>query len=119
MTPRYATEELALMMPTSLATYFNPNSDRNGGYEFSDSFNSNYFAVDARDAKAPGLFARIGAWLRRRAAMDELAGLTDHELADIGLSRGDLAMAFDPNFVAQHNAERFGGQKQNGRIQLA
>ena len=51
--------------------------------------------------------------------MDELAGLTDHELSDIGLNRGDLSMAFDPNFVAQHNSERFGATKQTGRIQLA
>ena len=119
MTPRYATEELALMMPTSLSTYFNPNSDRNAGYEFANTYNNQYFDVDARDAKTPGIFARVASWLRRRAAMDELAGLTDHELADIGLSRGDLSMAFDPNFVAQHNSDRFGGQKQSSRIQLA
>jgi hypothetical protein len=111
MTVRYATEELALMMPTSLSNYFTP-SDSGLAREYP----AYYF--NAEPAR-PGIVARIGSWLKRRAAVSELAALTDHELADIGLSRGDLAVAFDQGFVAQRNAERFGTKLQTGRIQHA
>jgi uncharacterized protein YjiS (DUF1127 family) len=40
------------------------------------------------------IFARvarpIAEWRDRRAAYDELAGLDDHMLADIGICRGDI-----------------------------
>jgi uncharacterized protein YjiS (DUF1127 family) len=62
-----------------------------------------------------GLFARIGMairWLadlpRRQAALDELASLSEHELADIGLTRTDLPRLFDPEFVAERNRQRLG-----------
>jgi uncharacterized protein YjiS (DUF1127 family) len=56
-------------------------------------------AIQERDAK-------IGSWIRnmfraiaqypaRRRVMDELSMLTDRELADIGLSRGDIGRVFD------------------------
>jgi uncharacterized protein YjiS (DUF1127 family) len=41
---------------------------------------------------------------RRQVAMDELKGLTDHELADIGLSRADIHRVFDPRFTAERRA---------------
>ena len=47
--------------------------------------------------------ADLGQWLsempRRRAVLTELSGLSDHELADIGLSRADLPRVFDPEFA--------------------
>ena len=50
------------------------------------------------------------AWLAARRAneeaVNELARLSDHELADIGLVRSDLLRVNDPEFVATHNAER-------------
>ena len=62
-----------------------------------------------------GLFARIGSamrWLadlpRRRAALDELGSLSEHELADIGLTRADLPRLFDPEFVDERNRQRHG-----------
>jgi uncharacterized protein YjiS (DUF1127 family) len=69
------------------------------------------------DVLAPtreGIFAktvsRVGAWfneaLRRRAVTSELAMLSDHELADIGLSRGDIPRVFDRSFVASRSAPR-------------
>ncbi len=69
------------------------------------------------DVLAPiqdGVFAktmsRVGAWfneaLRRRAVTNELAMLSDHELADIGLSRGDIPRVFDRAFVATRSAPR-------------
>ncbi len=111
MTVRYATEELALMMPTSLSNYFTP-SDSGYGQEYPAYY---YNSGTAR----PGIVARIGAWLKRRAAVHELATLTDHELADIGLSRGDLVVAFDQGFVSKRNAERFGTKLPAGRLQHA
>jgi len=53
---------------------------------------------------------RVGAWfgeaVRRRAVTSELAMLSDHELADIGLSRGDIPRVFDRAFVATRMAPR-------------
>jgi uncharacterized protein YjiS (DUF1127 family) len=69
--------------------------------------------VVARVPARRGLFARMAAavaWLiempRRRAVLEELATLTDHELADIGLSRVDLNRVFDPAFAAERQRAR-------------
>ena len=55
-----------------------------------------------------GPFARFTAWLsdmpRRRQVLNELRSLSDHELADIGLSRGDLHRVFEPDFVATYRS---------------
>jgi uncharacterized protein YjiS (DUF1127 family) len=70
-------------------------------------------AAAARDAAlAAGLrraFSGIGRFLatlgttllefpERRATFERLHALSDRELADIGLSRGDLSRVFDPDF---------------------
>jgi uncharacterized protein YjiS (DUF1127 family) len=79
---------------------------------------SHYFEDDSDctvqpEPTAGGLFARIGTvvrWLadlpRRHAALDELNSLSEHELADIGLTRADLPRLFDPEFVAERNRDR-------------
>ena len=36
------------------------------------------------------------AWRRDRVALAELVSMSDHELMDIGMTRSDLARAFDP-----------------------
>ncbi len=36
------------------------------------------------------LWERVGAWRQRRAAVAELSGLSDRELADIGVSRQEI-----------------------------
>ena len=58
-----------------------------------------------------GVFARlaaVGQWMaeapRRRAVLDELSALSDHELADIGLARNDLSRVFDPAFAQSRRA---------------
>jgi uncharacterized protein YjiS (DUF1127 family) len=52
----------------------------------------------------------VGTWLsdklKRRAVTNELAMLSDHELADIGLSRADIPRVFDRAFVATRSAPR-------------
>ena len=55
-----------------------------------------------------GPVARLMAWLsdmpRRRQVLNELRSLSDHELADIGLSRGDLHRVFEPDFVSTYRS---------------
>jgi uncharacterized protein YjiS (DUF1127 family) len=41
----------------------------------------------------PSLFEKFSAWRDRRAATRELSGLSDRELADIGLTRQEIASA--------------------------
>jgi uncharacterized protein YjiS (DUF1127 family) len=46
---------------------------------------------------------------RRQAVLEELSALSDRELADIGLNRGDLPRVFDPAFAkARYKAGRAG-----------
>ena len=42
----------------------------------------------------------VREWFRRQAVLHEMEMMTDRELADIGLSRGDLPRVFDPAFAA-------------------
>jgi uncharacterized protein YjiS (DUF1127 family) len=55
-------------------------------------------AMQDRDAKIGrwfrNLFRAVAEYPRRRRVMDELSMLTDRELADIGLSRGDIHRVF-------------------------
>lgn len=51
---------------------------------------------------------RIAAWRERRAVTDRLSKMSDHELADIGLSRAQIHCAFDPEFArAQYMSGRW------------
>lgn len=91
MNARVAKEEIALLMPTTLASYADT-------------------AYTAPAETAPTGFARAIAWLldlpRRRAVLSELSALSDHELSDIGLSRTELSRVFDPEFAARRADHR-------------
>ena len=89
-------EHIALLMSDSL-TYRTPGVEE----------------VAPRPAAA-GLLGRLraaAAYLvslpQRRAVLDELSILTDRELADIGLNRGELGRVFDPRFA--ESRRRTGG----------
>jgi uncharacterized protein YjiS (DUF1127 family) len=41
----------------------------------------------------------LASWPRRRATYESLRSLSDRELADIGIARGDIARVFEPDFV--------------------
>lgn len=76
------------------------------------NYNSNSMPPTGADT-GPGMFARVARvlnWVadmpRRRAVMAELNNLSDHELADIGLSRSEMARVFDPDFAAERAAHR-------------
>jgi uncharacterized protein YjiS (DUF1127 family) len=97
MNAQVAKEEIALLMPNTLSHYFKEEVEY----------------MPQPEAKGPGLLGRLAAVLRwiaelpqRRAVVDELSALTDHELADIGLTRSEVAQVFDPTFAAQRNGER-------------
>ena len=95
MNVRVAKEELELLLPTTMSHYFHDEPMQ--------------AAVPA--VRRPGLFARMWQWLvempKRRAVLDELNMLSDHELADIGLNRSELPRVFDPSFVAERNTMRY------------
>jgi uncharacterized protein YjiS (DUF1127 family) len=49
-----------------------------------------------------GLGKRIAMWRERRAAVGALSGMSDRELADIGLSRSQIYDVFGPGFAREH-----------------
>ncbi len=61
-------------------------------------------------APGAGLLSRAANTVRtfwsRTATINELRGLTDYELADIGLNRGNIHRAFDPGFAAEYARRR-------------
>jgi len=89
-----AKEQIALLMSDSL-TY------RSTVVEGTDG------TIATANPAPRSLFQRIGSLVsallampRRRAVLDELASLSDRELADIGLNRAELSHVFDPRFAA-------------------
>jgi uncharacterized protein YjiS (DUF1127 family) len=97
MHTRVAKEELAILLPNTMSHYFQDEPA---------------YTAEPQVSR-PGLLAHLRAALRwiaempkRRAVMDELSMLSDHELADIGLSRSDLPYVFDPAFAADRAAQR-------------
>ena len=85
-----AKEQIALLMSDSL-TYRAPRVEAG-------------FSTPRPEARGPLAWLRAGvahlaSLPRRRAVLDELAMLTDRELADIGLNRGELGRVFDPRFA--------------------
>ena len=94
MNMRVAKEEMALMMPASLSNYSTTLPFQQDDTSSRRSLGEIVGAVVRWVAELP----------RRRAMLDELASLSDHELSDIGLNRADLPRVFDPAFAAQRNA---------------
>jgi uncharacterized protein YjiS (DUF1127 family) len=64
-----------------------------------------------------GLFRHIGdglafvvegfkSWAAKQITLSEMDVMTDRELADIGLNRGDVPHVFDAEFAADHSRGR-------------
>ena len=51
---------------------------------------------------ASAVAERYAAWNARRVAIEELGGMTDRELADIGLSRADIPRVTEKEFAEEH-----------------
>ena len=98
-----AKEQIALLMSDSL-TYRTPAVEGTDG-TIADPRPSGLSRLAASLRRA---VAAIIEMPRRRAVLDELALLTDRELADIGLNRAELNRVFDPRF-AQTRARNFMG----------
>lgn len=65
--------------------------------------------ADAQTGSSRSVFGVIGqalaaigtalaTWPERRATYEKLRRLTDRELADIGIARGDITRVFEPDF---------------------
>ncbi|MCX7380753.1 MAG: DUF1127 domain-containing protein [Alphaproteobacteria bacterium] len=97
MSAQVSKESIALMMPNRLGHYFRDEP------EF----------MTRPEVPRLDIFGAVWALLmwvvqtpRRRAVLDELNTLSEHELADIGLSRSEVTRIFDPSFAAERNAQR-------------
>lgn len=61
-------------------------------------------AIDGLRSLVKGAVAKVSAYLEFRRTYDVLSGMTDRELDDIGISRGDIAdvaRGYDPRPQAQ------------------
>jgi uncharacterized protein YjiS (DUF1127 family) len=111
MSMRIAKEEMAIMMPGSIGHYFKDDLSE----------------MPATQPRRASIFARIAGGLaylaelpRRRAVLQELYSLSDHELADIGLTRSELPMVFDADFAAARDEAKAANQNaRSGRAVAA
>lgn len=103
MTAHVSKEELGLMLPGTMSHYFQDEPE-----------------IIREPVLGAGLFTRLGAWVSAFAARhligDDVAGLTDAQLADIGLTRSDATRAYDATFAADYNRGRVQAQLDVGRV---
>lgn len=101
MTAHVSKEQLGLMLPGTMSHYFRDEPE--------------YL-----EAPRPGLLARLCTamfgWISRRTELEEVASLSDAQLADIGISRNEVPLVFDHAFTAQRNQDRVIATLQAGRI---
>ena len=97
MSAHISKEEIALMMPERMGHYFRDEPDY----------------LTSSSPRSPSVVAMLWSalnWVleipRRRAVLDELSALTDHELADIGISRSQLGLVFNPAFATHRGDNR-------------
>lgn len=115
MTTEITKAEAALLIP-------NPPSPRRAEIEA-----IRLSAIRARDEAAIGAFGRIAqragsavihavealvSWSTRNATYASLSRLTDRELADIGLTRGDIGHVFDAGFGEAGRGANDNGQRR-------
>lgn len=89
MTARFARDEMSFVMPSNFST---PQTMRGESRPTSLS------------ARITSLLLWVADLPRRRAVIEELSALSDHELADIGLTRGEVSRVFDRGFAAERGA---------------
>jgi uncharacterized protein YjiS (DUF1127 family) len=101
MATHISKEQLGLMLPGTMNHYFQDEPLH-------------------LEALRPGLFSRLAAIVAgifaRRAVIQEIAGMTDAQLADIGITRAEAPMVFNTGFAAQREHERTVMVLQTGRL---
>lgn len=101
MATHISKEQLGLMLPGTMNHYFQDEPVYLEGLR-------------------PGLFSRLAAtvtgWFARHAEMEEIAGMTDAQLADIGITRAEAPLVFDTSFAARREHERTVMVLQTGRL---
>jgi uncharacterized protein YjiS (DUF1127 family) len=92
MTAQFAKDQMSYLAPASLSeagsTVFAPTEQA--------SFADRLRAAATWASRA----------MQRRAVVNELSALSDHELTDIGLVRSDIPRVFDPAFVASRGTPK-------------
>jgi uncharacterized protein YjiS (DUF1127 family) len=101
MTAHVSKEQLGLMLPGTMSHY--------------DQNEPDYLEAH-RPGLLAGLYATVSGWVSRQGAMEEVASLTDAQLADIGISRSEVPMVFDDAFAARRNQDRSIATLQAGRV---
>jgi uncharacterized protein YjiS (DUF1127 family) len=101
MTAHVSKEQLALMLPGTMSLY-------------------DHERTETRETPRRGLFARIAAtisdWAGRQGRIDEVAALSDAQLADIGISRAEVPLIFSAGFATRRDQDRTVAILQAGRI---
>jgi uncharacterized protein YjiS (DUF1127 family) len=100
MTAHVSKEQLGLMLPGTMSHFIQDE-------------------MEYREAPRPGLLAQAAAavsgWLSRQDQADEVAGLSDAQLSDIGITHSDVKMVFDSGFIARREQDRMVAILQAGR----
>jgi uncharacterized protein YjiS (DUF1127 family) len=93
--------ELNFVLPNSLS--FAPDVEE--GYRNAAEAQLAYSQTLAR--RFGDVLAKVVAYFRRGEVMTELSSMSDRELADIGLSRGNLTRVFDADFAQEHRSRAY------------
>jgi uncharacterized protein YjiS (DUF1127 family) len=98
MNAPFSNNELRFALPTDLRF-----SAADGHRDAAEAHVATGQALARRLADA---LAYVATFFRHGAVLAELRGMSDHELADIGLSRGQVHRVFDPAFAREHSRYR-------------
>jgi uncharacterized protein YjiS (DUF1127 family) len=101
MTAHVSKEQLGLMLPGTMSHY-----DQN--------------EPEYLEAPRPGVLASlmlaVSGWVSSSTEVKEVSSLSDAQLADIGINRGEIPLVNDHAFAAQRNQDRVLAALQAGRI---
>jgi len=96
MTPRFTKPEFASAIPSSMSVLSNAQLVQLEAAHRRDEALGQWF----RKA-VTGAFRALVEYPHRRRVYEELAMLSDRELADIGLSRGNIPRVFEGEFISR------------------
>jgi len=101
MTAHVSKEQLALMLPGTMSHYFKDEPE---------------YLEATRPGPFARMFAALSGWAGRQSRIDDVAALSDAQLADIGITRAEVPMIFADGFVARRDQDRTVAMLQAGRI---